>query len=37
LPRSQEELLRYAEWIKRETLATSLELGDVAVPEIRKA
>ena len=37
LPRGQEELLRHADWIKREVLATRLDIGDVDEPEIAKA
>jgi isoleucyl-tRNA synthetase len=37
LPRSQEGLLDHADWIARETLATSVELGDVDEPSIDRA
>jgi isoleucyl-tRNA synthetase len=34
LPRSMEPLLEHADWIARETLATSVETGNVDKPEI---
>ena len=37
LPRAQERLLEHADWIARETLATSVELGDVDEPSIDRA
>jgi len=37
LPRSMEPLLEHTDWIARETLATSVELGDVDEPRIERA
>jgi isoleucyl-tRNA synthetase len=37
LPPAQEHLLRYADWIAREVLALSVDVGDVAEPAIAKA
>jgi isoleucyl-tRNA synthetase len=37
LPRAQGPLLEHADWIARETLAVSVESGDVAAPEIERA
>ena len=37
LPRSMEPLLEHTDWIARETLATSVELGDVDEPRIELA
>jgi isoleucyl-tRNA synthetase len=37
IPRGQERLLEHADWIARETLATSVELGDVDEPSIARA
>jgi hypothetical protein len=37
LPRSQEHLLRYRDWIAREVLAVSVGAGDVTEPTIAKA
>jgi isoleucyl-tRNA synthetase len=36
LPRSEEDLLVYADWIKDEVLATEISVGDVGRPEIAK-
>jgi isoleucyl-tRNA synthetase len=36
LPRAQEALLEHADWIARETLATSVEAGDVDEPRVEK-
>jgi isoleucyl-tRNA synthetase len=37
LPRAQARLLEHADWIARETLAVSVESGDVAAPAIERA
>jgi isoleucyl-tRNA synthetase len=36
IPRAQERLLEHADWIARETLATSVETGNVDKPEIER-
>ena len=36
LPRAQERLLEHADWIARETLATSIEAGNVDEPRVEK-
>ena len=37
IPEADADLLHHAEWIAKETLATTVEVGDADVPAIRVA